>query len=57
MSIYESAHTQFMREWLKKHPEELKVKQDGRALWWDKPARSLDEQQRALASHVPQQAY
>ncbi|HMV16575.1 MAG TPA: DUF3460 family protein [Zoogloea sp.] len=37
MAIYESEHTQFMREWLKNHPEEVSVQQAGRALWWDRP--------------------
>ncbi len=37
MAMYESEHTQFMREWLAKHPEEVAVQQAGRALWWDRP--------------------
>ncbi len=57
MSMYESAHTKFMREWLASHPEEAQVKQQGRALWWDKPAQSLDEQRRTAESRVPQQPY
>ncbi len=34
---HESELTLFMREWLKKHPEENEVKKTGIALWWDRP--------------------
>jgi hypothetical protein len=54
---YESEHTKFMREWLKQHPEELAVQQSGRALWWDRGARSLDEQGRLAAAEVPHNPY
>jgi hypothetical protein len=35
--MYESEHTQFIRAWLAKHPEQLEERRKGRALWWDKP--------------------
>lgn len=54
---YESEHTKFMREWLRQHPEELTVQRNGRELWWDRGARSLDEQQRLAAAQVPQKPY
>jgi len=56
MAEYESEHTRFMREWLKKHPEEIESQKAGRALWWDKPQ---DPQTSAenCASKVPQKAY
>ena len=54
---YESEHTKFMREWLKQHPEELAVQQSGRALWWDRGTRSLDEQGRLAAAEVPHNSY
>lgn len=54
---YESEHTKFMREWLAQHPEELEVQQSGRALWWDRGVRDLDEQQRLAAAKVPQKPY
>jgi hypothetical protein len=54
---YESEHTKFMREWLKQHPEELAVQQTGRALWWDRGTRSLDEQERLAAAEVPHNSY
>lgn len=54
---YESEHTQFMRTWLQQHPEEFDVQKSGRALWWDRGARDLEEQQRLAATQVPQQPY
>lgn len=57
MAQYESDHTKFIREWMAKHPEELKEQQAGRALWWDKPAQELDEMRRRAESRVPQKPY
>ena len=57
MALYESEHTKFMREWLEKHPEERQEQQRGRALWWDKSPRSLDDMKRTAESKVPQKAY
>lgn len=54
---YESEHIRFMREWLRQHPEELAQQQSGRALWWDRGTRDLDEQARLAAAKVPQQPY
>ena len=34
--MYESELTKFMREYLKKHPEEVDSQKKGRAVWWDK---------------------
>jgi len=38
--MYESDITKFMREFLRKHPEEIESQRVGRAIWWDK---TLDE--------------
>jgi len=54
---YESEHTRFMREWLQQHPDEFAVQLSGRALWWDRGARDLDEQARLAAALVPQKPY
>lgn len=57
MAQYESEHTQFMRQWMAEHPEEVVVQKTGRALWWDKAPLSPEEQQRLKESKVPQKAY
>lgn len=57
MANYESEHTQFMREWLQQHPEELQVQKSGRALWWDKGPQDPAEAQRLTEAEVPQKAY
>lgn len=57
MSGYESEHTKFIREWMEQHPEELLEQKKGRALWWDKPSRTLDEIKRSEAVQVPVKAY
>ncbi len=57
MAMYESDHTQWMREWLAQHPRELEEQKQGRALWWDKPSRDLDSQRRLAEARVPQKPY
>ncbi len=54
---YESDYTQFMREWMQQHPEELEEQKRGRALWWDRGNRDLDEQARVSSTRVPQKPY
>ncbi len=56
MANYESEHTQFMREWLKSHPEQINEQQRGRALWWDKQ-QDLETQRRYNEAQVPQKSY
>ena len=34
--MYESDITQFLRQYLKEHPEEVESQRRGRAIWWDK---------------------
>lgn len=57
MSGYESEHTKFIREWMEQHPEELLEQKKGRALWWDKPSRSLAALQQDAEATVPVKAY
>lgn len=57
MALYVSEHTQFMREWLDKHPEELTEQQRGRALWWDRPPQDEDLRRRLAQARVPQNSY
>lgn len=54
---YVSEHTQFMRGWLEKHPEQQVEKFNGRKLWWDKTPQSLDDLRRAQDSTVDQKGY
>ncbi len=54
--MYESEHTKFMREWLEKHPDEIKEQQRGRALWWDKP-QDMETSRRNAEARVPQKSY
>lgn len=54
---YESDYTKFMREWMRRHPEEFKEQQKGRDLWWDRGNRDLDEQARFAAAGVPRKPY
>ncbi len=55
--MYESEHTQFMRELFAQKPHLAKEQQRGRAIWWDRPPLSPDEQHRAAESRVKQKAY
>lgn len=57
MARYESEHTKFMRQWLVANPVELKEKEQGRALWWDKPPRNLEAQKSDILATVPPKAY
>ncbi|MYM74279.1 MULTISPECIES: DUF3460 family protein [Duganella] len=56
-SMYESEHTLFIKALKEKNPGIEAGQQLGRALLWDRPPVSLDEQQRQLESAVKQQAY
>jgi hypothetical protein len=55
--MYESDHTLFIKALKEKNPQIDEGQQKGRALLWDRPPISLDEQQRQLESAVKQQAY
>ncbi|TFW16768.1 DUF3460 family protein [Duganella callida] len=56
-SMYESDHTLFIKSLKEKNPHIDEGQQKGRALLWDRPPVSLDEQQRQLESAIRQQAY
>jgi hypothetical protein len=56
MAMYESEHTQFMREWMRQHPEEAQQQRAGRAMWWDKP-QELEAQRRDRESEVARLPY
>ena len=54
--MYESEHTRFIRDFLQAHPEELEVRREGRALWWDRP-EDAGTRRRHRESGVPQKPY
>jgi len=43
MALYESEHTLFMRELMKKNPHLVEQQKEARAMWWDK---KLDKNER-----------
>ena len=51
MAHYESDLTKFMRRFLAEHPEELEVRRQGRALWWDKAP--IERQPGSHGAHPP----
>jgi len=55
-NLYESDTTQFIREFLKNHPEVVEKQKQARATWWDKP---FDAEQRKAneESRVPKKPY
>lgn len=53
---YVSEFTKFMNGWLEQHPEELQVRKEGRALWWDKP-QDPATQESNQAARVAQKPY
>ena len=56
MDMYESEHTKFIRELLKKNPQLTKQQKEARAIWWDKKLNK-EERKRFKESKVPQKAY
>ncbi|MEO5701358.1 MAG: DUF3460 family protein [Casimicrobiaceae bacterium] len=55
--LYESNLTKFIRELKVERPELDREQQNGRAIWWDKPPRDLDERRKMDEGLVQQQAY
>ena len=57
MAHYQSSITLFLNQLKQKNPEIEKGQIAGRALLWDKPPVSLDEQRRMKLAKIPQKAY
>ena len=55
--LYESDHSLFIKALKEKNPGMEERQREGRALLWDRPPISLDEQERQLKSAIKQQAY
>lgn len=53
---YESDTTQFIRDFLKKHPEVVEKQKQARATWWDKPF-DADQRKAFEESRVPKKSY
>jgi len=54
---YVSEHTTFIRELLERKPEIVDDQKRGRAIWWDKTVRELDERKVMDQGKVPQPPY
>jgi len=56
MKNYVSETTQFIRDFLKKHPEVLEKQRMARATWWDRP-QDFKERARLDSGTVPKKGY
>ncbi len=56
MAAYVSEFTKFMSAWLKDHPEAEAMREEGIALWWNKP-QDAESAQRQNVAKVPTQPY
>ncbi len=57
MAEYTSEFTHFLKQYKETHPGTEQQQRAGRALLWDQPIRSLDEQRRRQASLIKQTPY
>ncbi len=56
MKNYESEATLFIRDFLKKHPEEVDKQRQNRTTWWDRP-QDFKERARLADAKVPKKGY
>ena len=56
MKNYESDTTQFIRDFLNKHPEVVDKQRQARTTWWDRP-QDFKERARLESAEVPQKGY
>ena len=56
-SGYESEFTQFLKQLKQQKPTLEESQRQGRALLWDKPATTLDDQAHTLDATIKQQPY
>ena len=56
MNNYESETTQFIRDFLNKHPEVVDKQRQARATWWDRP-QDFKERERLEDAEVPMKSY
>jgi len=55
--LYESEHTKFMRELMRKQPDLAEKQREGRAMWWDKTPQELAEERAMDEGRVAQSPY
>lgn len=53
---YESDTTQFIREFLQKHPEVVEKQRDARATWWDRP-QDREQRKKFEDARLPMKPY
>ena len=56
MKNYESDTTQFIRDFLNKHPEVVDKQGQARTTWWDRP-QDFKERARLESAEVPKKGY
>ena len=56
MKNYESDTTQFIRDFLNKHPEVVDKQRQARTTWWDRP-QDFKERARLESAEVPKKGY
>jgi hypothetical protein len=56
MKNYVSETTQFIRDFLKKHPEVVDKQRQARATWWDRP-QDFKERERLESADLPKKGY
>ena len=56
MKNYESETTQFIRDFLNKHPEVVDKQRQARTTWWDRP-QDFKERARLEDAEVPMKSY
>ena len=54
---YESDHTRFIRDLLEKRPQVDDDRRRGRAIWWDKQPREMEQRREMDEGKVPQKPY
>lgn len=54
---YESELTEFINDLKQQHPDLEKKQREARAIWWDKPALTPEEVQRASSPDVRMKPY
>ena len=54
---YESEHTRFIRDLMRKKPQLEQEQQKSRAIWWDKQPQELAASKKMDEGRLPQPAY